>query len=277
VNNVTCNYCEMPSCEKDSILPLTSIPKVDCTNIEERATYDPCTESYPQFVSGDLMFGLEFAIDSCLRTVTPDSLPQEASAKCSSATKLEIGMDQSANYFDELVNLQDICSSAGYFTAAKFYRVDGTGNVLTASTCRDGTVRTTTIAVFSGGCKNLKCTELQSHQFPSCGDPDSFIRFNSDEVSWKSEPGEVYHLLVMTVEAGDVQVGLTETTLPNNTECATSYTTNLVAVGSTVSGSTVAGGAGTDRPRTVVPGRSRRMEPIRIRSINMFRRNKLCR
>jgi hypothetical protein len=244
VNNVTCNSCDQSSCEKDSMLPLTSVPKVDCSNIEKGAIYDPCTEMYPQFVSGDLLFGLELAIDECLRAATPDSLPPEVSAKCSAATKLEIGMDEASNFFDELVNVQDICSSAGYFSAAKFYRVVGTGNILTASTCRDGTARATTIAVFSGGCDYLKCTELQSHQFPSCGDPDSFIRFNSDEVSWTSEPDEIYYLLVMTIEAGDVQVGLTETTIPTNTKCIRSDTINLTSNDLPVTGSTVAGGAG---------------------------------
>ncbi|KAG7368987.1 hypothetical protein IV203_031730 [Nitzschia inconspicua] len=246
VNNETCNSCEvLPTCDKDSILPFTSIPKFDCSNMEEGAVYDPCTENQQQHTShGDLLFGSELAIENCLRTVTPDSLPEEATAKCSAAIKLEPGMDHTANYFDELVEIRGICNSVGYYSAAKFYKVTGNGNIFTASTCREGTTRLGALSVFSGGCDNLVCTENQSHQWPLCGDEYSFLRYSSDEVSWKTEVDEEYYILVMATEAGDIQVGLTETVPPTNTECEAADTDSLIPDGPPVNGNTVAGGTG---------------------------------
>jgi hypothetical protein len=243
VNNETCNSCELPSCGKDGILPFTSIPKFDCSNIEEGAIYDPCAEDQ-QIALDDLMYGPDLAIENCLRTVTPDSLSTEVIAKCSAATKLEIGADQVANYFDELVEARDICGSQGYYTAAKFYEVVGNGNIFTASTCRDNTTRLAALSVFSGGCENLQCAAGQSHQHPLCGDEDAFVRFNSDEVSWKTEPDEIYHIIVMVIEAGDVQIGLTETAPPTNTECETAEMEGLTTSGTPVTGNTVDGGPG---------------------------------
>lgn len=246
VNDEPCNSCEMPSCDKDSVLPFTSIPKFDCSNIEEGAVYDPCIDSRrdPQTEPGDLLFGPDLAIENCLRTVSPDSLSTEVTAKCSAATKLGVGADTSANYFDELVEARDICNEFGYYSSAKFYEVTGNGNIFTVSTCRDGTNRRAVLSVFSGGCDNLQCTVGQSHQDPLCGDDDSFLRYNSDQVSWKTEPDEVYYVVVMVIEAGDVQVGLTETAPSTNTECETADMDTLVSNQAPVIGNTVDGGTG---------------------------------
>jgi hypothetical protein len=164
-------------------------------------------------------------------------------AKCISATPLEIGTDQSGNFADEEVSVIDICSDGFSFEAAKFFQIVGTGNILTASTCREGTDATSRLSIFVGECNELACLGGQSHQYPSCNFGDSFIEIASDEVSWKSEEGQTYHVMVVGFSFGAFEIGLTESAPPQNSDCENAASLESTGPDSIVIGSTVGGGA----------------------------------
>lgn len=76
-----------------------------------------------------------------------------------------------------------------------WYRVVGTGESITASTCNDGNDSTgsadydTKISVFSGDCGNLTCVTGADDTLPECGG-------GTTKVSWASEFGVEYLILV---------------------------------------------------------------------------------
>jgi hypothetical protein len=84
-------------------------------------------------------------------------------------------------------SLEVTCGDSTYYDSnpAAWYTVIGTGKSMTASTCNDFTKFDTQLTIFTGTCEDRICVD-GNDQF--CGDQSS--------VTWKTERGVVYYILV---------------------------------------------------------------------------------
>lgn len=78
------------------------------------------------------------------------------------------------------------CDAVQVNNGVVWYSVYGTGSWMEASTCHDVTEFAARIAVVSGGCSNIQCAAAR----------DSDCGTNGYRAIWKSNPGDLYHILV---------------------------------------------------------------------------------
>ena len=94
-----------------------------------------------------------------------------------------------------------------------WYLVEGSGRPVTASTCSDGTTFDTQVSVFGGNCGSLTCLNGNND---SCGQASS--------VTWPTQVGEIYYVLVQGSDGAVGDFKLTLSTDADRTEndfCAT--------------------------------------------------------
>ena len=75
-----------------------------------------------------------------------------------------------------------------------WYTFEGTGQILSISTCSSHTDLNTDIRIFSGTCSDFNCIPFSSER--SCGDQST--------VAFQSEVGQIYHARIGGLSAGDV-------------------------------------------------------------------------
>jgi len=84
----------------------------------------------------------------------------------------------------------DYCGTTISSAPGRFYKVEGTGNSITVTTCSANTDFDTKLAVFSGSCANLVCV---------AGDDDDYNCSNSSlqsTVSFSTVSGDIYYIYV---------------------------------------------------------------------------------
>ncbi|MFO0832761.1 MAG: hypothetical protein U0637_13095 [Phycisphaerales bacterium] len=119
---------------------------------------------------------------------TPSSPP--ANDNCTGAEWLGCGQSVTGNTScaDDDIALSAIACGTSISTPGVWYRVVGTGQTMTATTCNGAFTYDTKITVFAGPCGGLTCV---SGNDDSCTTSGLF-----STTSWGSVAGEVYHILV---------------------------------------------------------------------------------
>jgi len=110
--------------------------------------------------------------------------------------------------------------TCGIESAGVWFKVNGTGLDLRATTCLPGTDHPTQIHVFSGSCDSLTCISVEANNYGVCSDFD--IATNSATVNWESEEGEEYFILVGSRDGsfGNFELSITEFDEPaDNDHC----------------------------------------------------------
>jgi len=111
-------------------------------------------------------------------------------------------------------------STCGIESAGVWYKVNGTGSSLQATTCLPETDHSTQIHIFSGeSCGALTCISVEANNSAVCSDAN--IATNSATVNWESETDVEYFILV---GSGDGSVGkfglkVTELNAATNNAC----------------------------------------------------------
>lgn len=98
-------------------------------------------------------------------------------------------------------NDQGGCNGAWMISPGVWYKVQGTGGPMIASTCSENTLVDARVRVFSGGCDGLVCVgQNNNDNFASCnGKPKetSSEDWNRQaSLSWNSQAGVMYYILV---------------------------------------------------------------------------------
>mmetsp|Transcript_8770 Transcript_8770/g.22037 ORF Transcript_8770/g.22037 Transcript_8770/m.22037 type:complete len:1589 (+) Transcript_8770:253-5019(+) len=123
----------------------------------------------------------------------------------------------------ELSSQQNVpsCGYSGYHTApGVWFTVEGTGEMLVASTCGSEGDLETEISVFSGGCGGLQCVGGTGEDLP-CGP--------TGEVSWESIEGAIYHIYISGRgnRKGDFVLNLSQRLRYDGYSCNTSLPLDL--------------------------------------------------
>ena len=129
-------------------------------------------------------------------------------------------------------------STCGIESAGVWYKVNGTGSSLQATTCLPGTDHPTQIHIFSGeSCDALTCISFEANNSAVCSDAN--IATNSATVNWQSETDVEYFILVGSGDGsvGEFELKVIELNLASNNQCTGAET---VVPGSTGSSSTAA-------------------------------------
>jgi len=95
----------------------------------------------------------------------------------------------------QLVALEGSCLS-GLETVGGWYRVNGNGNIFTMTACSLDVSRSVGVSVFDGECSKSKCIDQSSRQIAACGEGSGHA------VSFVSEPGKAYYVLVSGIPVG---------------------------------------------------------------------------
>eukprot|EP00339_Tiarina_fusa_P012669 CAMPEP_0117085010 /NCGR_PEP_ID=MMETSP0472-20121206/59804_1 /TAXON_ID=693140 ORGANISM="Tiarina fusus, Strain LIS" /NCGR_SAMPLE_ID=MMETSP0472 /ASSEMBLY_ACC=CAM_ASM_000603 /LENGTH=2345 /DNA_ID=CAMNT_0004814179 /DNA_START=233 /DNA_END=7270 /DNA_ORIENTATION=- len=179
LNFQRCSSCEV--CEVDGLDGFV----VDCENLEMESSFDYCSA----LQTGDLIDGPFEAV--MYETTLCEGETIASNGRCANATflspenpsavqTLNYGMDAEAVPFCFIDQ-----SNSGLW-----YSVVGTGNVMSVSTCSQLTYYDTLVTVYQDGCDSLQCVPSAEQQ-QGC-----FDYYPGTAVSWVSEPGRLYHVLV---------------------------------------------------------------------------------
>jgi hypothetical protein len=111
-------------------------------------------------------------------------------------------------------------ATCGIESAGVWFKVNGTGSDLRATTCLPGTDHPTQIHVFSGSCDSLSCISMESNNYAVCSDSDTAI--NSATINWKTEEGVEYLILVGSGDGsvGKFELSVSEFTPAPNDQCS---------------------------------------------------------
>lgn len=144
--------------------------------------------------------------------------PTDGSSECPySATMISIELDDKIiGPFAEISFPWNItsCDDTVEERTAVWISINGTGDMLQASTCSPETSFLTSLQVVSGHCNNLTCVVENQDATGNCPSPNIF----GSTVTWLSEPNELYWVLLFprgneAVSSFD-QFGLTIASLP---------------------------------------------------------------
>ncbi|VEU37774.1 unnamed protein product [Pseudo-nitzschia multistriata] len=145
-------------------------------------------------------------------------LGQNKASSCNFGTRIDAN---SIGYLSSTkgLNPQNVegCGHAGYHTApGVWFSVEGTGDVLEASTCGSSLDLDTQISVFGNGCDSLKCIAGTGQNHP-CGENGS--------VTWKSELSEIYHVYVSgrSGRVGDFILNINDVPVADGLSCDGSF------------------------------------------------------
>jgi len=129
-------------------------------------------------------------------------------------------------------------ASCGIESAGVWFKVNGTGSDLRATTCLPGTDHPTQIHVFSGSCDSLSCISVEGDNYAVCSDFD--VATNSATVNWESEEGAEYFILVgsRTGSVGNFELSVTEFTAAINDQCSNAIDLEVPENRTRVTGST---------------------------------------
>jgi hypothetical protein len=111
-------------------------------------------------------------------------------------------------------------AACGIDSAGVWFKVNGTGSDLRATTCLSGTDHPTQIHVFSGSCDSLLCISVEANNYAACSDFDTAT--NSATVNWETEEGVEYFILVGSRDGsvGNFELSVTEFTPVPNDQCS---------------------------------------------------------
>jgi hypothetical protein len=183
----TCGAFTELCCSEDEGLGLLS--EVCCENLVIGNTYYVQVSSFSAFDVGEITLHIE-----CPCPAPPDN------DDCVNAE--DLGALPASVTFDNTNATDDIAVPCGVFAGPfrnVWYKVTGTGNTMTATTCNAGTdVSDTIISVFCGDCPSLTCVAGNDDDF-ACG----FGGFLST-VSWCSQAGATYFITVGNFSSGTV-------------------------------------------------------------------------
>jgi hypothetical protein len=183
----TCGAFTELACSDDEGLGLLS--ELCVTGLTIGQTYYVQVGSFSSFDTGEITLEIECpcpappANDDCANAEVIASLPASAT-------------------FDNSLAVDDIAVPCGVASGPfknVWYRVAGTGNTMTATTCNGGTlVSDTKISVFCGDCLALTCVGGNDDDCPSGG--PGF----SSTVEWCSQVGATYFITVGNFSASTV-------------------------------------------------------------------------
>lgn len=106
---------------------------------------------------------------------------------CAAAIPLAVGASVEAGTRGATADGAPACDGVADEGPGVWYSVVGTGATLTASTCAYPTAYDSALSVYCMGCGGMSCVAANDDAY-GCG--------NASEVSWCSEPGQIYHVLV---------------------------------------------------------------------------------
>ncbi len=116
---------------------------------------------------------------------------------CQDALRIDLGPQPSASTARATIDIAEACGTAFAPSApGLWYKVIGTGNGMTATTCHEGTDFDTQISVFCGGCDNLICVDGNDDTPDS---PEACLLngpSRKSTVNWCSEQEQEYLILV---------------------------------------------------------------------------------
>ncbi len=110
---------------------------------------------------------------------------------CVDAIPLQVGVPTRGDTGAMTDDLLPACPTA-WLTRAVWFRITGTGNIFSATTCGTvGTLPAHTVSVFSGSsCGDLTCVGSSTTAFPACA------QANAATIDFCSIPGETYYIAV---------------------------------------------------------------------------------
>jgi hypothetical protein len=131
----------------------------------------------------------------CAPAVKPNDECTDATRICGPGPRIVHG----TTFFATQDTLPDNCQTALTGQVGVWYEVIGTGALISADTCGDGTNFDTMISVYTGGCGALQCVG---------GDDDGCGVANRSSITWTSQIGVSYLVYVHGFEAatGDFQL-----------------------------------------------------------------------
>ncbi|HYE02986.1 MAG TPA: hypothetical protein VD963_07100 [Phycisphaerales bacterium] len=134
-----------------------------------------------------------------------------------------------------------ICNSFSVWNMGVWFTVTGNGNRLNVNTCGPATNFNTRVYIFSGTCGNFTCVGANAVASPACD-----LRPDAAAVSFCSNPGEVYYVLVTndTTGSGTFSLNVADQgscAPPANDACAGAVSLGALPAGGTftVSGNNV--------------------------------------
>lgn len=163
---------------------------------------------------------------------------QPANDACAGAIALSCGQTVTGNTATATNDVAPLCTGIAPQGKGVWYTITGTGGTITLSTCSTATLFDTQISVYTGACAALTCVAGNNND-GACSQGGAYPAGRKSTVTFNSVFGTVYRVLVAGTVSASGAFSLSVTcgvAGPPNDACANS---NLVACGSTTTGSTV--------------------------------------
>jgi hypothetical protein len=141
----------------------------------------------------------------CSTPTSPSpSSPKPLNDQCVGATdiSIETGSLIGSTLFATSESMQATCSQVTLESPGVWYRTEGTGGLMTATTCGAATDFDTKLSVFEGkSCLDLQCVSANDNTF------NGGCNFSST-ANWQSEVGMLYYILVRNSHLSDFCIQL---------------------------------------------------------------------
>ena len=131
----------------------------------------------------------------------------------------------------------DSSDTCGVESAGVWFKVNGTGSELQATTCHPGTTAPTQIHIFTGSCDSLSCVSVEANNYAAC--PIFESATFSATVNWQTEEGVEYFILVGSRDGsgGVFEVSVSEINAAENDQCPNAIAFDIVEDKLAISGS----------------------------------------